>query len=101
LKKQRSGSTLEYGHCQAERRQGGKAAAGFVFGVGDPVLIGLPERTGNPYANRSFELGWNELEDVFELVFDEAQINASANPLPDTWRVLYTALDETGSTVDP
>lgn len=74
--------------------------AGFVFG--EPLNpVGVVERSGNPYSNRSFELGWNQLDGVFELVFDEVQLDSRGFDMPTTWGVLYNALDSDGSTVDP
>jgi hypothetical protein len=74
--------------------------AGFVFG-GPLNPVGVLERSGNPYSNRSFELGWNRFEGVFELVFDEVQLDTNALSVVTTWRVLYNALDSSGATVDP
>lgn len=71
-----------------------------VAGPLDPV--GVSMRDGVPYTNRSFQLSWGFVDDVFKLVFDEAAIDApSTLAIPSTWRVLFDALDASGSTVDP
>jgi len=60
--------------------------------------VGLPQRRGVPYSNRTFQLR-SDFE-AFKLVFDEVEIDEDRLPIPSTWRVLFNALDAVGDTID-
>jgi len=59
--------------------------------------IGLAQRQGVPYSNRTFQLR-SDVEG-FKLVFDEVAIEPNSLAIPSRWRVLFGALDARGVTL--